>query len=446
MSAGELLQQVRLLDPISATDRVVDVWIADGCIQQISADGIEVPQETTVRNCGGLVLGPGLVDSYSHSGEPGHEERENLDSLLAAARCGGFTRMAILPDTIPRLDNPSSIAFLQERCARVATVPSVSVWAGMFLYDRGGSSQSPKGPTMAELAELAQLPSVAGFADGEPLSDLVLMRRLLEYAKPYRLPVALYACDVSVGGVMREGIDSIRCGLPGCSAIAHTAPLAALLEVVAVTQTPVHIMRVSTQRGVELIADAKRRQLPVTASTTWMHLLLDTTAIAPLSATGDGLADAYNPNLHLNPPLGTPSDRAALQKGVQMGTIDAIAIDHTPYTYEEKTVPFSVAPPGAIGLELALPLLWKELVVSEKWTAIDLWRALSASAARCLRQKPAKIAPGEPAELVLFDPHQSWTCERDRLQSVASNTFWYNKSIPGRVVQIWYGQQQFSAT
>jgi dihydroorotase len=177
-----------------------------------------------------------------------------------------------------------------------------------------------------------------------------------------------------------------------------------------------------------------------------MHLLLDTTAIAPLSATGDGLADAYNPNLHLDPPLGTPSDRAALQQGVQTGTIDAIAIDHTPYTYEEKTVPFSVAPPGAIGLELALPLLWKELVVSQKWTAIDLWRALSASAARCLQQKPAKVAPGEPAELVLFDPHQSWTCQRDRLQSVASNTFWYNKSIPGRVVQIWYGQQQFSGT
>lgn len=444
MSAGELLQQVRLVDPISATDRVVDVWIADGCIQQISADGIDVPEQTTVRNCSGLVLGPGLIDSYSHSGEPGHEERETLDSLLAAARCGGFTRMAILPDTIGRLDNPSSIAFVRQRCLQIATVPSVSVWAGMFLYGTEGSSPSGKGPSMAELAELAQVASVAGFADGEPLSDLVLMRRLLEYAKPYQLPVALYACDASVGGVMREGIDSVRCGLPGCSAIAHTAPLAALLEVVAVTQTPVHIMRVSTQRGVELIADAKRRQLPVTASTTWMHLLLDTTAIAPLSSTGDGLADAYNPNLNLNPPLGTPSDRAALQQGVQTGTIDAIAIDHTPYTYEEKTVPFSVAPPGAIGFELALPLLWEGLVANQKWTAIDLWRALSASAARCLQQKPTKIAPGEPAELVLFDPQAHWRCVCFHLQSAASNTFWYNKSIPGRVVRVWSHRQQFS--
>jgi dihydroorotase len=442
MSAGELLQQVRLIDPISATDRVVDVWIADGRIQQIAVEGIEVPQETTVRECNGLVLGPGLVDSYSHSGEPGREDAEPLDSLLAAARGGGFTRLAILPDTIGRLDNPSSIAFLRERCLQTAAVPSVSFWAGMFLYGGEGDFRSAR---LAELAELAQVEAVVGFADGEPLCNLVLMRRLLEYAKPYRLPVALYACDASVGGVMREGVDSIRCGLPGCSAIAHTAPLAALLEVVALTQTPVHIMRVSTQREVELIADAKRRQLPVTASTTWMHLLLDTTAIAPLAANTGGLADAYNPHLRLDPPLGTPSDRAALQQGVQTGIVDAIAVEHTPYTYEEKAVPFGVAPPGAVGLELALPLLWEGLVVSQKWTAIDLWRALSASAARCLQQKPAKIAPGEPAELVLFDPQAHWICDRDRLQSVANNTFWYNKSIPGRVVRVWYGQQQFAS-
>jgi dihydroorotase len=228
-------------------------------------------------------------------------------------------------------------------------------------------------------------------------------------------------------GVMREGAQSIRFGLPGNPAIAESTALAALLEVVAAIGTPVHLMRVSTRRSVELIQEAKARGLPVTASTTWMHLLFNTEDLG-----------SYNPNLRLEPPLGNPDDQAALIRAVREGIMDAIAIDHTPYTYEEKTVAFAEAPPGVIGLELALPLLWHTLVETGDWSALELWRSISTNPAICLKQPPSAIAPGQPAELVLFNPQQTWKVVRHTLKSHSTNTPYLGQELTGRVVQTWY--------
>ncbi|HEY9906106.1 MAG TPA: dihydroorotase, partial [Thermosynechococcaceae cyanobacterium] len=172
--------------------------------------------------------------------------------------------------------------------------------------------------------------------------------------------------------------------------------------------------------------EAKSRGTPITASVSWMHLLLDSQAIR-----------THNPSLRLNPPLGNQVDRLALIQGVQDGTIDAITIDHTPYTYEEKTVAFAEAPPGAIGLELALPLLWQEFVESGTWTALHLWRCLSTHPAQCLGWEPNSIAPDQASELTLFDPQAVWTVDRASLQSRSLNTPWLGKTIVGQVVKIW---------
>jgi dihydroorotase len=156
-----------------------------------------------------------------------------------------------------------------------------------------------------------------------------------------------------------------------------------------------------------------------------MHLLLDVTAV-----------QSYDPSLRLDPPLGNPDDRTALIQGLADGTLDAIAIDHTPFTYEEKTVAFAEAPAGAIGLELALPLLWQTFVASGQWTAPALWRYLSTQPAWCLQQTPAQIAPGQPAELTLFDPQLSWKVSAQTLKSRSTNTPWLDQEIRGRVVKI----------
>lgn len=413
----ELLQQVRVLDPVTHTDRVADLLIEDGAIVALEATIADYPSEIQVQNGRGLVLGPGLVDLYSHSGEPGFEQRETLESLLRSAAAGGFTRVAVLPDTLPAIDNPAAVDWLHQAVA--GSTPHLHLWAAL--------TQGTQGQQMAELGELAQS-DIVGFADGRPLNHLLLVRRLLEYLHPIQKPVALWACDLALTGqgVMREGLESARFGLSGIPPIAETSALAALLECVAAIGTPVHLMRVSTARSVELICAAKSRGLPITASVTWMHLLLDSQDIC-----------TYNPNLRLAPPLGNPVDRLALVQAVQEGTIDAIAIDHTPYTYEEKTVAFAEAPAGAIGLELALPLLWQQFVQSGTWSALDLWRCLSTHPARCLGLEPASIAPGQIAELTLFDPQDAWTVDRASLQSRSVNTPWLGKTIAGRVVRTW---------
>ena len=433
----ELLQNVRVLDPISETDRIADILITEGQIAAIAEKITEFPADTEVRDCQGLILGPGLTDIYSHSGEPGFEERETLESLMQAAAAGGFTRVAILPDTSPPVDNLAGLALLQQYIRNLPIgLPRLYFW--------GALTAGVKGQQMAELGELAS-PAIVGFADGLPLSNPALVRRLLEYIQPLGKSVALWPCDRTLAGngAAREGTVSVRLGLPGIPASAETAALAAILELVASAGTPVHIMRVSCARSVELIRDAKARGLQVTASVTWMHLLLNVGAVSGNAKDSEGGKNAltasfpYDPNLRLEPPLGNLSDQLALIQAVKDGVIDAIAIDHNPHTYEEKTVAFADSPPGAIGLELALPLLWHGLVETGKFSALELWRVLSTGPAVCLGQTPATVAPGVSAELILFDPQMSWTVDRHSLKSRSANTPWLGQQLAGKVVQTW---------
>ena len=405
-----LLQQVRLLDPVANVDRVTDVLLEDGIIRDFLPS--EVPPETEVRSCFGCILAPGLIDLYSHSGEPGYEERETLESLEKAAIAGGFTQVNLLPDTTPAIDHPAIVSQIR------AKFPKFNCWGALTI--------AAEGQQMSELTEMAA--GVVGFSDGKAISNLSLVRRLLEYLQPIGKPIALWACDPGLAGkgVVREGVNSIQFGLPGVPAIAETAPLSALIECVEAIGTPVHLMRISTARSVELIRSAKSRGVPITASTTWLHLLLSTDAVR-----------SYDPSLRIDPPLGNPTDREALIQAVLEGMVDAIAVDHTPYTYEEKTVAFGEAPAGTIGLELALPLLWVNLVESGRWTALELWRSLTVRPAQCLGQSLSAIKPNQPCDLILFDPHESWTVDRESLRSLSTNTSWLNRSITGRVLQVW---------
>ncbi|MBD2304280.1 dihydroorotase [Chroococcidiopsis sp. FACHB-1243] len=440
MTMSELLRQVRVIDPVTGSDRqACDVLIVDGAIAAIAPQLTDYPADTQVNDCQGSILGTGLVDLYSHSGEPGFEERETLATLAAAAAAGGFTRVNLLPDTIPPVDNSAVVSRLlgkgqggqggQGRTEKFAPLSSPSPLSPQLpqLSFWGALTTGVQGQQMTELAELGAA-GIVGFADGQPIENWGLLRRMLEYLKPLDKPVALCACHRGLvgNGVVREGVYSMRSGLPGNPAIAETTALAALLELVAAIGTPVHLMRVSTARSVELIATAKERGLPITASTTWMHLLLDTKALS-----------SYNPALRLEPPLGNPEDAVALRQGVRTGVIDAIAIDHTPYTYEEKTVAFAEAPAGAIGLELALPLLWENLVATGEFSALELWQALSHRPAECLQQNVNAIAPNSPAELILFDPQHTWTVTQQTLKSRSHNTPWLGQQVNGRVVKIW---------
>ncbi len=413
------------------TDRTVaDVMIDDGRIVAIASQIPDPPTDIQLIDGSGQYLGPGLIDLYSQSGEPGHETRETRDSLRQAATAGGFTRVGLLPTTEPAVDNVSAIASLLSKPANAPSLNQARLlpWSTITL--------SAEGKQLVEFAELSKAGAI-GFTDAQPLTNPVLVRRLLEYMQPLNKPIALWPCDLQLAGegAAREGLDSLRLGIAGVSAIAETAPLATLIEYIAEIPTPIHIMRVSTARSVALIRQAKQRGLPITASVAWHHLCFDTSDLQD-----------YNPSLRHDPPLGTPADRLALIEAVREGTLDAIAIDHAPYTYEEKTVAFNVAPPGAIGLELALPILWQTFVAaskhdaaaSKKWSPELLWTRLSCGPARCLGLTTGKLEVGAIAELTLFDPNEQWTISAKNLRSLSHfNTPWANQSIQGKVSRVW---------
>ncbi len=421
---NQLIQQVRVVDGLTGTDQIMDVQVQGGAIQAM-APCLEVADGSEMIDGRGQILIPGLVDLYSQSGEPGHEPLETLESLLQAGRAGGFTRLGILPTTSPAVDHLALVEQLLQRRQAIAqsqpttSLPHLCPWAALTLGTHGQQ--------MTELAELAT-GAIAGFADGRPLQNPMLVQRLLEYGAPLAKPIALWPCDraLQATGVIREGAFSRVYGLPGDPASSETAALAALLETVAQVGTPVHIMRLSTARGVELIQAAKDRGLPVTASTPWMHLLFNTQDLG-----------SYDPNLRLDPPVGNPEDQAALVSGVKSGVIDAIAIDHTPHSYEDKTVGFPSAPPGVIGLELAWPILWERLVNQGLWSPLTLVQALSTGPATIWGQSPPSLQAHQPTEMALFDPNARWAVTPKTLKSLSANTPWLGQSLAGRVVQTW---------
>lgn len=412
------IRQVRILDPLTQRDRIGDVLIRNGIIQAMagSLDLMSVDNEgVTEVNGQGCVLGPGLVDLYSQTGEPGHESRETLEQLLAAAAQGGFTRIGLLPNTIPAVDDPAQV--MRRPIYSGPNRPQILSW--------GAITCGTKGEQLTNLIELSKS-GIVGVCDGQPLDNGAMVRRLLEYTQSLSLPVALWLCDRNQTGTCRDGADAIRLGLSPLPATAETIPLTALIEEVATTQRPVHVMRISTARSVELLRAAKTRGLPITASVTWLHLLLSTAEL-----------DSYAPSLRLDPPLGTPEDRVALIEGLEDGTLDAIAVDHCVHTYEEKAIPFGIAPPGAVGLQLALPILWQTFVVPKRWTALQLWSYLSLNPARCLNIETATCQIGSPANLVLFDPNHSWTVTTENLGCDVINTPYGGQTIQGKTKHMW---------
>jgi dihydroorotase len=409
----EFLRQVRVIDPIAQVDRPMDVLLDDHRIQAI-APSLSAG-DATVIDGQHLIFAPALIDLYSRSGEPGHEERETLRSLAESATAGGFGQVNLLPTTNPAIDNPAIVSWLHQQ---TLFTTHLKPWGTITL--------GAKGEQLAELMELAAA-GIVGFADGRSMTNLGLIRRLLEYAQPIGKPIMLWANDPQLanGGIAREGVEALRFGLAPTPVYAETTPLAAILEMIAEIGTPVHFMRLSTARSVALIAQAKQQGLPITASTTWLHLLYSTSDLVN-----------YDPNLRLDPPLGNESDRQALIQAVKSGVIDAIAVDHNAYTYEEKTVAFGEAPVGAIGLELALPMLWQGLVEAGLLSPIELWRSLTQGVASCVQQTVSPIEVGTTG-YVLFDPQQAWPVQG--LKSRSQNTHLWHRTIQGKVLRLFLG-------
>jgi dihydroorotase len=404
-----LVQGGRVIDPASGRDAVGDVAMADGRIVASLAG-----KPGRVLDAKGLVVAPGLIDLAARLREPGYEYKATLESEMDAAVAGGVTSLACPPDTDPPLDEPGLVDMLRRRAKALCRAR---------VYPVGALTVKLEGRQLTEMAELAEAGCVAFSQADAAVADTQVLWRALQYAATFGFPVWLRAEDLwlAKGGVAHDGEVATRLGLAGIPAFAETVALATLLELVRATGARVHVCRISSAAGVAMLRRARHDGLPLTCDVGVHHV--------HLSDMDLGYFDAQ---CRLEPPLRSARDRDALAAGLADGTIDCIVSDHTPVDEDRKHLPFAEAEPGATGLELLLPLALKWGVQAKLNLAQTLARVTSAPA-RILGVDAGRIAPGAPADLVLFDPEAPWRVSAQALKSQGKNTPFLGLELAGRV-------------
>jgi dihydroorotase len=399
-------------DPTArSADRATDVRIADGRIVEIGR-GLAGQRIVDVRD---LWIVPGLIDLHVHLREPGQEYKEDIETGTRAAAAGGFTTICCMPNTRPVNDQRTVTELIVRRAREVGAV---------HVRPIGAITQGLEGKLLADIADMKEGGAVAISDDGRPVMNAGLMRRALEYARTFDLPVVQHAedLDLSEGGAMNEGAVATRIGIRGQPACAESSMVARDLEIVEWTGARYHVAHVSTARTVALVRDAKRRGLPVTCEVTPHHLALT-----------DEACSHYDTSTKVMPPLRTAADQVALLEGLADGTIDCIATDHAPHSPVEKDVEFECAAPGMLGLETALPILLG-FVREGRLDEARLLAALTSAPARAFSLPGGALAVGAVADLCVIDPERPFMIEADGLRSKSKNTPFLGRLLAGRAV------------
>jgi dihydroorotase len=425
-----LIRGGRILDPARNVDMTGDVLIRDGRVAELGAS-LEANGAVVIAATG-LIVAPGFVDLHCHLRDPGEEYKESIASGTEAAARGGFTTVCAMPNTDPPMDTRATVEYV---------LRTAGVSGAVRVLPIGCVTKGRKGEQLAELADLADAGCVAFSDDGSAVRDGQVMRRALEYSTLCSRPIIDHCEDtaVSAAGVMHEGAVSTRLGLRGQPAAAEASIVARDLALCEQTGGALHIAHVSTRAATELIRDAKKRQLRVTAEVTPHHLTLTHHAVAFRS--GDGTL-FYDTNSKVNPPLRTEDDVTACVEALRDGVIDAIATDHAPHAGYEKDVEFDAAPFGISGLETAFGLCMT-LVRSGALDLETLIERLTSGPVRALgldRAVPGigSLAEGAPGDIVLLDPNAEWTVETERFVSKGKNTPLAGRTLRGNVVATIY--------
>ena len=391
----------------------MDLFVAEGCIAGID----KVPkgfEADGIVDASGCVVCPGLVDLSARLREPGYEYRATLESEMAAAAAGGVTSLACPPDTDPPLDEPGLVEMLKHR----ARLPEFA-----HVYPVGALTVRLAGERLTEMAELAEAGCRAFGQANVAIVDTQVLLRAMQYAATFDFPVWLQAQDpfLARNGVAHDGEVATRLGLTGIPVSAETIALATILQLARETGGRVHLTRISSAAGIEMIAAARRSGIPATCDVAVHHLHLC-----------DHDIGNFSPHARLDPPLRAQSDRTALRRGLADGTINAVCSDHTPVDDDAKQRPFAEAEPGATALELLLPL-------TLKWAAemkLPLLKALArvtCDPAAILGIEAGTLSVGAPADICVFDPKDHFRVSRQTLHSQGKNTPFLGLELPGRV-------------
>ncbi|MBQ5949624.1 dihydroorotase [Massilia sp. ST3] len=405
----------RLVDPANGIDETRDLFIADGKIAGVGTAPAGFEADHTIA-ADGLVVAPGLVDLSARLREPGYEYKATLESEMQAAMQGGVTTLVCPPDTDPVLDEPGLVEMLKHR-ARILNQAHV--------HPLGALTVGLKGQALTEMAELTEAGCI-GFAQAEePVLDTTVLLRAMQYAKTFGYTVWLRPQDPHIGrgGVAHSGPLASRLGLSGVPVMSETIALHTIFELMRATGARVHLCRISSAAGLELIRAAKKEGLPVTCDVGVHHLHMT-----------DADIGFFDSNARFTPPLRAQRDRDAIHAGLLDGTVDAVCSDHTPVDDDEKLLPFGEASPGATGLELLLALMlkWAE----DQRGADGLSRAVAKvthDAARIAGLPAGTLSVGASADVVLFDPDLRWKVERSALASQGKHTPFLGYELAGQV-------------
>ncbi len=404
-----------VVDPSRNLEAHQDLLIENGKIAALAAPGTIPADGRRVIAAANLVVAPGLIDMHVHLREPGEEYKETILTGTRAAVAGGFTAVAAMPNTRPVNDNAAITRFILEQ-AKMAGLARV--------YPVGAISMGSAGQTLSEYGDQKEAGAVAFSDDGHPVMNPMLMRRALEYARTFALPLIAHEEDLDLrgDGVMHEGRISLELGLRGIPSAAEEAMIFRDLALLQLTGGRLHIAHISAFGSVALIRQAKAAGLTVTAETAPHYFSLTDEAVK-----------GYDTNAKVNPPLRTAADVAAIKEGLADGTLDAIACDHAPHTSLEKDLEFEAAAFGLIGLETSLGLSLR-LVHDGVLTLAQLVAAMSTNPARILGVPGGTLAVGSPADVTLIDPNRQWTVDANTFASKSRNCPFHGWTLQGRAV------------
>lgn len=426
MSKATLIKNARVIDPANGRDETTDFAIKK---RKIVALGKSIPADFEAKNsidAKGMYLLPGIVDLSVYLREPGQENKTRIADETAAAVSAGVTRLCCMPEAKSPIDSGATVKLIRNK-AKEAGYARVSVI--------GALTEKLQGKQLSHMGSLKYVRCIGVSQGRKPMQDLATLRKAMEYAATFELPLFLHPMEHSLmmSGGMNEGALATRLGLSPIPVAAETAAMTQILALVAETRAPVHFCRLSSAEGVHLLALAKEGGLPVTADVAAHQLFL----------TEMDVSD-YNPLCHTSPPLRTKRDQDALRQGLADGVIDVVCSDHQPHEVDAKLAPFEETSPGISGVETLLPLMMR--LVEEN--VLNVSQAIAA-----ITHKPAEIAglndgtltPGGSADFSLFDPKEFWQLEADKLISKGKNTPFTGWGFSGKTSNTWVkGKQVFS--
>jgi len=402
----------RVIDPANGIDAICDLHVRDGKI------GGDAGPDADVIDASGLVVAPGLIDIHVHLREPGQSAKETIEAGTRAAAAGGFTSVVCMPNTNPVVDSADTIGWIRSRAREVSPI-NVFI-TGSITRGLGGEELSPIGA-------LYQAGVVAITDDGKCIQNNETMRRAVQYARMFGLPVMDHCQDYSLAGdgVMNEGEWSLRLGLPGWPRVAEEIIIARNALIAELVDSPIHCQHLSSGGSVRILRDARQRGVPLSGEVCPHHIALT-----------DGCLKDYDPNYKMNPPLRAERDIDLLIEGIADGTITILASDHAPHCFFEKEVEFDQAPFGITGLETELATFIDILVHETK--AIDIAQVIrmyTANPAELLKLGKGTLSEGADADITLIDPGLEWTYDKEESLSLGRNTPFHGRTFRGRAVR-----------